>query len=58
MTFDQTDDPRERVLDQMEYLASLEAKNGDGRALRVVQRLRAMLGKDQGEVEHAPSSQG
>jgi hypothetical protein len=45
MTYDTTDDPRERVLDQMEYLASLEAKTGDGRALRTVQRLRAMLDK-------------
>lgn len=52
VTYDMTENPRERVLDELEYLASLEAKNGDGRALRVVQRLRAMLRKDK-EEEHA-----
>jgi len=45
VNLDATDNPRERVLDELEFLASLEAKTGDGRALRTVQRLRAMLDK-------------
>lgn len=45
MNLDSTENPRERVLDELEFLASLEAKTGDGRALRTVQRLRAMLDK-------------
>lgn len=52
MTLDQADNPRERVLEELEYLASLEAKTGDERALRVVKRLRALLSKPK-EAEHA-----
>jgi len=48
-SLDQTDNPRERVLDELEYLASLEAKTGDERALRVVRRLRALLSKPEGD---------
>lgn len=51
VSLDQTDNPRERVLDEMEYLASLEAKTGDARALRVVQRLRALLSKPKEETK-------
>ena len=52
MSFD-TDNPREAVLDELEYLASLEAKTGDARALRVVQRLRALPGKVKPEKQDA-----
>lgn len=46
---DTTENPREAVLDEMEYLASLEAKTGDERALRIVRRLRALLSKPKEE---------
>lgn len=50
MTLDSTENPRERVLDELEFLAKEEAKTGDARALRVVQRLRALLAKPKEEA--------
>ena len=43
MTYDQLDDPRGRLWQQLEYEAIQEAKDGDGRALRVITRLRAKI---------------
>ena len=45
-SLDQSDNPRERVLDELEFLAEEEARAGDARALLVVKRLRARLRKE------------
>ena len=43
MSLDQVDNPRERLWQELEHEAQLEARDGDGRALRVLSRLRAKI---------------
>lgn len=52
VSLDTLDNPRERLWQELEHEAQIEAKQGDGRALRVLYRLRAKI-----EPYRLPASQ-
>lgn len=43
MNLDTSDNPRDRLWQELEHEAQQEAHDGDGRALRVIARLRAKI---------------